>query len=245
MSLVMKKKTVIIIIAVVVVLLISVAEAFIAGIQAACYQAQDVALEALVSDDEVSVTATEDYIFFDGSGTDKALVFYPGAFVDADAYAPLMRELAASGTDCFVVWMPFDFALLNTKKADAIMDSFGYDSWYLGGHSLGGVAAGNFCSNNLDRIDGLLLLGSYSVDPVNTKEDFKVVSLYGTLDTVLDHEAMKESRGNLPAEITEVEIQGGNHAQFGDYGFQEGDSEATITAAEQIQIVVDAWNEAV
>jgi Alpha/beta hydrolase family len=35
-------------------------------------------------------------------------------------------------------------------------------------------------------------------------------------------------------------IQGGNHSQFGDYGLQPGDNEATITRADQQKQVVDA-----
>jgi hypothetical protein len=35
-------------------------------------------------------------------------------------------------------------------------------------------------------------------------------------------------------------MQGGNHAQFGDYGFQPGDNQAKISRADQQQQVVDA-----
>ena len=39
---------------------------------------------------------------------------------------------------------------------------------------------------------------------------------------------------------TWVEIEGGNHAQFGDYGVQKKDLAATITAAEQWEQVIAA-----
>lgn len=35
-------------------------------------------------------------------------------------------------------------------------------------------------------------------------------------------------------------IEGGNHAGFGDYGPQQGDGEATISADEQQEIAADA-----
>ena len=34
-------------------------------------------------------------------------------------------------------------------------------------------------------------------------------------------------------------IEGGNHAYFGKYGFQEGDGDATITNENQIETTVD------
>jgi hypothetical protein len=49
-----------------------------------------------------------------------------------------------------------------------------------------------------------------------------------------------EKTALLPLNTEYVVIQGGNHAQFGDYGFQPGDNEATITRADQQQQVVDA-----
>ncbi len=48
------------------------------------------------------------------------------------------------------------------------------------------------------------------------------------------------SRTLLPADTTWVVIEGGNHAQFGDYGIQPGDNVATISAAEQQTQIVDA-----
>lgn len=38
--------------------------------------------DALESDVEVTVTKTEDGYFFDGKGTESAMVFYPGAKVE-------------------------------------------------------------------------------------------------------------------------------------------------------------------
>ena len=37
-----------------------------------------------------------------------------------------------------------------------------------------------------------------------------------------------------------IKIEGGNHAQFGNYGKQKGDIDATITAKEQQNITVEA-----
>jgi hypothetical protein len=53
-------------------------------------------------------------------------------------------------------------------------------------------------------------------------------------------DAFEASRFNLPSTTKFVVIDGGNHGQFGDYGFQPGDNEATISRAEQQKQVVEA-----
>jgi hypothetical protein len=52
--------------------------------------------------------------------------------------------------------------------------------------------------------------------------------------------AFDDARALLPVDTQYVVIQGGNHAQFGDYGVQPGDQEATITRLEQQKQIVDA-----
>ena len=49
-----------------------------------------------------------------------------------------------------------------------------------------------------------------------------------------------ETRALNPASTQYVVIDGGNHAQFGDYGPQPGDNEATISRADQQSQVVAA-----
>ncbi|EMR73979.1 hypothetical protein MCGE09_00658, partial [Thaumarchaeota archaeon SCGC AB-539-E09] len=44
----------------------------------------------------------------------------------------------------------------------------------------------------------------------------------------------------LPFETEIVLIEGGNHAQFGEYGAQNGDGIATIGSEEQQKIVIEA-----
>jgi hypothetical protein len=49
-----------------------------------------------------------------------------------------------------------------------------------------------------------------------------------------------ETKVLLPSDAKYVVIDGGNHAQFGDYGLQPGDNAATISRADQQAQVVDA-----
>ena len=48
------------------------------------------------------------------------------------------------------------------------------------------------------------------------------------------------SHRNIPADTTEVILEGGCHAGFGSYGTQKGDGTPTLTAEEQQQQTADA-----
>ena len=67
-----------------------------------------------------------------------------------------------------------------------------------------------------------------------------MLSVYGSEDGVLDMEKYEEAKDLLPEEHTEVIIAGGNHAQFGNYGEQDGDGIATISADEQQDATTNA-----
>jgi hypothetical protein len=50
---------------------------------------------------------------------------------------------------------------------------------------------------------------------------------------VLNRKSYKKYHHNLPQSTKEIVIQGGNHSQFGNYGFQKGDHKASISYNEQ------------
>ncbi len=161
-------------------------------------------------------------------------IFYPGGKVEARAYEPLMAELASRGIVSVLCEMPFNLAVLDVAAAEGIPDRLDYvDSWYIGGHSLGGSMAASYLADHTDKIDGLVLLGSYSTADLGGS---RVLSVYGSEDGVMNREKYEQYRSNPPDDFTELIISGGNHAYFGMYGEQEGDGVASITAAEQIDL---------
>ena len=194
------------------------------------YRADSVAVEALESDGNVAVSKESFGWYFDGPSTENALIFYPGGKVDETAYAPLLHKLAGDGVDVFLIKMPARLAFLGMNKADDILSNFNYDNFYIGGHSLGGVAASTFAAGN-ENIDGLVLLASYSTQEL--PENLRVLLVYGSEDGVLNRESYEKSKTNLPPDFTEEIIEGGNHAGFGSYGAQKGDGSAAITSGEQ------------
>lgn len=202
---------------------------------------------------------------FDGPGTESALVFYPGAKVEASAYAPLMLRLAEDGIDCYLCVMPYNFALMDKDAAEKIRGQYSsdpvsiagkgndYKRWYLCGHSLGGAAASMMLADEAEGSgggaagadgdgqaawDGIIFLGSYPAEAVS----IPVLSIYGSEDRVLNLGKYEQAgtNGLWPADRTEKVIKGGNHAQFGDYGEQDGDGNANITADRQQKLTADA-----
>jgi len=203
----------------------------------------DSALEALRSDSTVTVEhADEGWVFTPtGNKATSGYVFYPGGRVDPRSYAPYARALAQR--DCVVVIseMPLALAVLSPNEADsAIENNPGVATWTIGGHSLGGVMAAQYAAGNLDTIDGLVLLASYPQSSSNlSRSGLRVSSLVGTQDTVVNREAWEAARPFLPEDTRFLEIKGANHAQFGDYGVQPGDTaEPDMSAAEQLRVAV-------
>lgn len=164
---------------------------------------------------------------------DSAVIFYPGAKVEVNAYMTLMEHCAQEGILAILMPMPFNMAVLAKDAAAAIPEQFPeVEHWYMAGHSHGGSVAAMFAAENTSWVDGLILLAAYSTENVTA---IPVLSIYGSEDGVLDPEKYEQHRSNLPVDADEHVLDGGNHACFGVYGEQEGDSTATITNLEQIE----------
>ena len=190
---------------------------------------------ALTGTDTVKITQTEFGYLFDGEGENSALIFYPGAKVEDLAYSEILKQIAGSGTDCFLVHMPCNLAFFGKNSADKIISSYDYEHWYLMGHSLGGAMAAYYAADNSEKLDGLIFLAAYSTKDLssNSESGFSVLSVYGSEDKVVKMEKIEQGRELMPDTYEEFVIDGGNHAGFGDYGKQSGDGEAKISGSEQ------------
>lgn len=183
------------------------------------------------------------YLIFEPEQIENGLIFYPGGKVEHTAYIPLMEALASEGTLCILVKMPFRLAVFDSNAADGLQENYPeVESWYLGGHSLGGSMAASYLSKHAESFDGLILLGSYSTADLSDL-DVEVLSIYGSEDWVLNKENYDKNKENLPDDFKEVVIDGGCHAYFGMYGAQEGDGVPAITNEEQILRTVEAIDE--
>ena len=186
------------------------------------YRAEDVALEVMAQGSGITVQDNLT-ILSPTYPTDTAIIFYPGAKVEAEAYLPLLDQIRQTGVTCILVHMPFNMAIFDADAAEEVISRFPeIQHWYVAGHSMGGAMASKFASDHPDQVDGLILMGAYIYGDY---PDEKTLTIYGSLNqSVEDHIDYTE---NI------VEIEGGNHAQFGNYGPQKGDPPAEISAEEQ------------
>lgn len=169
------------------------------------------------------------------------LILYPGGLVDPRAYAPAAHQIAAAGYLVVIPPMPVNLAVFAANRAADVMSAFPeVAQWAVGGHSLGGAMAAQFTADNPERVAGLALWAAYPPGGADlSRQALVVVSVYGTRDGLSTLAEIEASRAQLPANTTFVEIEGGNHAQFGWYGTQKGDLPATLGhEAQQEQIVV-------
>lgn len=198
------------------------------------------ALSALESDSQAAVSMGE-YVTFRpiNSEPTTGFVFYPGGRVDYRAYSVPLRKIAEQGYLVILLPVRLNLAFFDIDAADrAISDFPQIQHWAVGGHSLGGVASALY-ANKHANLDGIVFWASYPADDTLKNTEMKILSVYGTQD-MGGMDAFDASRANLPSNTEFVVIDGGNHAQFGDYGLQPGDNEAAITRADQQSQIVDA-----
>lgn len=186
------------------------------------YRADESATALLTEDD--SITVQDNLTILPSTQpSDTAVIFYPGAKVEATAYLPLLDQIRQTGVTCILVDMPFHMAIFDSDAAQTVIDQFpDIAHWYIAGHSMGGAMASQFAADHPDEVDGLILLGAYIYGDYPPED---TLTIYGSLNqSVEDHLDYTENV---------VEITGGNHAQFGNYGPQKGDAPATISTEEQ------------
>lgn len=214
------------------------------------YRASAEARAALDGTSGVAVTPGAGFRIFRpiSRAGDVGLVFFAGALVDPAAYAPLLVDVAGAGFPAVLVELPrrgafggADGPEVLSRARDGMQAAGGVSRWVIGGHSRGGAVAAQFVRNHHSNIYGLVLIGtSHPRDFSLAHIRIPVVQIYGTRDTVADVEKVEASRRNLPPGTQLVRIDGGNHSQFGSYGFQPGDWPATISREVQHRMTKDA-----
>jgi hypothetical protein len=166
--------------------------------------------------------------------SENVFLFYPGAKVESDAYAPLMYELAKDGVSSFFFEAPFHLQFFDINQALKAYPLYPESaSFVMGGHSLGGAIMPKFVQRHPERIKGMAFLASYTVDDFSSS-DLSAISIYGENDHVMKKNRYEECKKNLPAKSEEHIIKGGNHGGFAKYGHQNGDGELlTLTQIEE------------
>lgn len=187
--------------------------------------------------------------FLPAAAKDKsALIFFCGSGISAQAYAPLLRPVAEAGHPVFVIKLPLRFAPLESNKQTAVDRARTVMAthpevwrWVASGHSLGGALAARLAHSDAAALSALVLIGT-----THPKEDdlsglmMPVTKVYASQDGIAPPQRVLANRGLLPATTKWVQISGGNHSQFGRYGHQLFDGEASISREEQESITRSA-----
>lgn len=136
-------------------------------------------------------------------------------------------------------WRLPSYGYTKPKELDFFKDST--KQYVLAGHSKGGMMATQFVYENPTLIDKLILLGTtHPRDFDLSKSSIPIMKIYGSDDGVAKAKSIESNKPKLPTTTKYVLIKGGNHSQFGYYGSQLGDNEASISREEQQKIILDS-----
>ncbi|GBG74685.1 hypothetical protein CBR_g19092 [Chara braunii] len=210
---------------------------------------------------ETSPSPARSMIVVKPNVTKGGYVYYPGGFVDSRAYLPLAFQIAARGYMVVIPEFPrrsgvfLDSILIADqiiRSNYTILQSVPQDKWAVGGHSLGAVAAFNYAGfSPRHPIQAVVMHagqwgGLPMMKPPNlTQSALPVANIYGSLDGMTGPKDPDDFYANsalhpLVVNITATKflpVEGANHYQIGDYGYQFPDRIATIGQAEQEQIL--------
>lgn len=197
----------------------------------------------LVSDQLISVEDTEVSLNFrpTNSARESALVFLCGAGVAPEAYAPLLRPLATDGFSVFIVRLPYRFAPLESHKQTAVdrvdrilSEHPEFPRWVVAGHSLGGALTCRIVLSRIPEVAAAVLVGTTHPKRDDlSRIEIPITKVYASNDGVAPVEKVLANQKLLPDRTKYVEVQGGNHSQFGHYGHQLMDGTATISREDQ------------
>jgi Alpha/beta hydrolase family len=173
--------------------------------------------------------------------TKPALIFLCGGGVSAHAYASLLRPLAETGHPVFIVKLPYRLAPLESHKQAAVHRARGVIAahpqiahWVVSGHSLGAALACRVAQSDAQSLSALVLIGTTHPRQDNLSSiPLPVTKIYASNDGVAPPDRVLSNKRLLPNETHWIEIKGGNHSQFGHYGHQLFDGNATITRETQ------------
>ncbi|MGQ7945974.1 alpha/beta hydrolase [Flavobacterium sp. WC2509] len=198
----------------------------------------------------IKVENTDDFYSFSPKKTFKnVFIFYPGAMVDPKAYVPLCRKIADNNIKVYLIKMPWRLASNGYNKPKELnLFNDTTKTYILSGHSLGAKMAAQFVFENPNLIDKLILIGSSHPKTFSLVDSkVPVLKIYGSNDGVADEKSILDNKSKLPKTTKFVKIEGGNHSQFGYYGFQLGDNQATISREQQqvetLKIILNFINE--
>ncbi|MBY5035198.1 alpha/beta hydrolase [Streptococcus gallolyticus] len=169
----------------------------------------------------------------------QRILFYQGALVQAGTHAPLTRELSQKNVAVYLLKSPLNLPILDTTAAPRLIPDKPTIPLYLAGHSLGGAVA-SMNVGEAHQAKGLILLASYPSNKVDLSDNqLAVLSITASQDHILNWSSYEKAKKRLPKNTDFVQIFGGNHSGFGEYGLQKNNTVSTISPKQQRQEIVE------
>ncbi len=131
---------------------------------------------------------------------------------------PNLLSLAEAEFPVAILKLPMNIAFLDPNGAVAVMDADpDVERWVVAGHSLGGVAASAVAGRDDERVQGLLLWGSYPNGSIADRTGLQVTSVYGSEDGLTTPADVRRTEDRLPpdTEFVEVITNEFDHLQIG------------------------------
>ncbi len=180
--------------------------------------------------------------FMPVSPSGEALIFYPGSRIPPEAYSWLGAGLAAKGHPVYIARFPFNFPFFAASRAAAIEKAHPeVPRWAIGGHAQGGTMAAAFVHDHPGAVSSLILIAAIPEKSADLSSSrLPVLQISASEDGLATEAELSDSLNLLPAGLRRVVIQGGNHAQFGEYGEEKGDRPSTIDGGRQRAMTLDA-----
>jgi hypothetical protein len=165
-------------------------------------------------------------------GEEVGLIFYPGAAVEAAAYAPLCRRVAEEAKATVVLARPpLRFAITTPGFRKLTARHPGIKTWAVGGHSHGGGTMGGMLvadSASPEEVRGLAMLGAVPIInfgpliDLSARRDLEVLNVLASEDDIASPKKgavlryggglVEDMFKMLPRSTRRVVIKGGNHA---------------------------------
>jgi pimeloyl-ACP methyl ester carboxylesterase len=206
------------------------------------FRAQGLPPDTFATSADLQVTESEMYVRFQPSAKSTVgLIIIPGCPADPHAYAPLARAVALHDVLSTIVKVPYRCApwpphqVLLRQRILGIIDSCHECAWTLAGHSRGARHALEVArALPKGRIASLVLLGStHPREESYASLELPILKILASQDGVAPPADALAHRELLPQSARWEVIDGGNHAQFGYYGYQLWDRPATIAREQQ------------
>jgi dienelactone hydrolase len=196
---------------------------------------------ALRSDGEVEVALLEDDSWLVMAPRDTApttgLILYPEGHRDIRSYALIGREIARQGFQVVFLSRRVETEYSEAeeqRRIEAAMSAYPQiENWAVGGHTWSGPVGVDYAANHPDRVAGVVLwAGRMDGSTSLADSDLPVLMVYGTRDDE-NVNLVATARPLLPEHTVWVAIEGGNRAQFANFGPMPADANATISSEAQ------------